>query len=141
MPSKPIKQFEILKHRRQMLVILIFLFVAIIFWIIVSITGSQKKVAVSKELRDLAKPLVPSVDEGALDRISQKKLYSEEELENFAIYKLFLPEGEQIPKIVEIAYEEPEEEALTEEDEGNEAIDAELVVEAETINENEESTE
>ncbi len=82
------KSFQKLKQQQQLLAILIFGLVAVIFWIAVTIFTSQRRQSISAELQQLAKPLTPSIDETVLNRIEDKRAYSQEELAAFPIYRL-----------------------------------------------------
>lgn len=88
---KPRNLFDDLKKiqkNKQFLSILILLFVAIIFWIGGSLYRSQSRTEVSAELTKLARPLNPTIDRTIFDEIKNKKSYTDEELNNFQIYKI-----------------------------------------------------
>lgn len=80
--------FKSLRTNRQFLTILILLFIASFFWIFISLLSSQSKTEVSKELTLLARPLIPTIDKEALQKIEKKRSYSADELSYFTIYKL-----------------------------------------------------
>lgn len=109
MSSRPLTladQFTQLKNQRTVLVGLLFLLVIVVFWIGIGLFSSQKKFAVPKALRDLAKPLSPILDEATLSNIEKKRSFSPEELENFTIYKIIVSETAKQLRLVDIAYQE-----------------------------------
>lgn len=88
---KPRNLFDDLKKiqkNKQFLSILILLFVAVIFWISGSLYRSQSRTEVSAELTKLARPLNPTIDRTIFDEVQRKKSYTDEELNNFQIYKV-----------------------------------------------------
>jgi len=107
------KQLAGLKNKRQLLIILIFLFIAVIAWTIVGLTSSRNKLQISKELRDMTVPLNPNVDLELIENLEQKKLYGENELKNFPIYKVLSIERGRESRVVRIEFTEEDLEALT----------------------------
>lgn len=105
------EQFESIKNQKTLMVGLLFLLVIVVFWIGLSMFGSQTKFAVSKEMRDLAKPLTPTLKESSLTRIEQKRQLNPSELEGFTIYKIIEDKslGGSGVRVVDISYELPEE--------------------------------
>lgn len=99
-------QFAQLKNQRSVLVGLLFLLVIVVFWIGIGLFSSQKKFAVPKAMRDLAKPLSPILDEAALREIEKKRSFSPQELEEFTIYKIVVNEVSKQLRLVDIAYQE-----------------------------------
>lgn len=104
------EQFESIKNQKTLMVGLLFLLVIVVFWIGLSMFGSQTKFAVSKEMRDLAKPLTPTLKESSLARIEQKRQIRPSELEGFTIYKIIEERGVTGGgvRVVDINYVEPE---------------------------------
>lgn len=104
------EQFESIKNQKTLMVGLLFLLVIVVFWIGLSLFGSQTKFAVSQEMRDLAKPLTPTIKESSLARIEQKRVYSQSELTGFTIYKIIEEKGTGAGsvKIADINYVPPE---------------------------------
>lgn len=89
MKEKTVKSdIKKLRKNRQFLTILILLFVSVLFWIFVSILSSQKKEAISPELKLLSKPLTPNIDIATVEKIEQKSSYSQSDLSSFTIYKI-----------------------------------------------------
>lgn len=90
---------------------MLFLLVIVVFWIGLSMFGSQTKFAVSKEMRDLAKPLTPTLKESSLAKIEQKRKLTQSDLEGFTIYKIIEDKGlgGSGVRVVDISYEPPEE--------------------------------
>lgn len=99
-------QFAQLKQQRSLLVGLLFLLVIVVFWIGIGLFSSQKKFAVPKSMRDLAKPLSPILDEDTLTNIEKKQSFSETDLQNFMIYKVIVNETSKQLRLVDIAYQE-----------------------------------
>lgn len=99
-------QFAQLKQQRSLLVGLLFLLVIVVFWIGIGLFSSQKKFAVPKSMRDLAKPLSPILDEETLGKIEQKRSFSAAELSEFTIYKVIVNETTKQLRLVDIAYQE-----------------------------------
>lgn len=105
------EQFESIKNQKTLMIGLLFLLVIVVFWIGLSMFGSQTKFAVSKEMRDLAKPLTPTLKESSLARIEQKRRLNPNELQGFTIYKIIEDKslGGGGVRVVDINYELPEE--------------------------------
>jgi hypothetical protein len=76
-----------LKHRQAYLRIGIFSLVTVMIWVGYSIYHSQQQTVVSQDLQKHALPLNPNIDTTIVDRIENKKTYSEAELSNFTIYR------------------------------------------------------
>lgn len=105
------EQFAVFKNQKVLLVALLFLFVIVIFWTGLSLFGSQTKFAVPPEMRELAKPLTPSIKGEVLTRIEGKRQFSSDELVGFTIYKILDGKGsaDNRPRLVDINYVEEEE--------------------------------
>jgi hypothetical protein len=88
MPNKFAKQLEKLKHKKKLLVILIFALVSVLVWIVVGIFSAQTKLGVSPALTAMAKPLTPTLKGAVLETIEQKKYYPENQLEAFPIFAI-----------------------------------------------------
>ena len=86
MPNKFAKQLEKIKHKKKLLVILIFALVSVLVWIIVSIFSAQTKMGISPALTAMAQPLTPTLKGAVLETIEQKKHYPENQLEAFPIF-------------------------------------------------------
>jgi hypothetical protein len=86
-----------LQHRQTLLRIFMFSFVTVIVWIGFNLFQSQSKTEISPELLKLAEPLNPNIDLEAVGRIKLKKTYTDEDLQNFTIYRAVTTrEGEKI---------------------------------------------
>ncbi|MBP7700841.1 hypothetical protein KA111_02145 [Candidatus Woesebacteria bacterium] len=96
------KDLQGLKTNRQFLTILILLFVSILFWISISLITSQSKEEISKELTNLAKPLIPNFDRDTLLKIQDKHSYTQQELSSFVIYKILVSRNGKDEKVVPI---------------------------------------
>jgi hypothetical protein len=99
-------QLGLLKQKKQMYLILIFLFVMVIIWTVISLLSSQEKLQISKELKDMTIPLNPSVDLEIFDKLDQKRKFTESELQGFAIYKIITSDRGRDARVVKIDYEE-----------------------------------
>lgn len=103
------EQFAAFKSQKTLLVALLFLFVIVIFWTGLSLFGSQTKFAVPKEMRDLAKPLTPTIKEEVLTRIEGKRQFTPQDLTGFTIYKIIEDKDQgNKPRLVDISYVEEE---------------------------------
>ena len=99
------EQLANLKQKKQLLIILVFLFVVVITWTTVSLFTSQKKISISKDFRDLAKPLTPVLKEETLSKLEAKRFYTEDELREFPIFKVISTKDGKISRLVEISSE------------------------------------
>lgn len=97
------KQLDKIRQNRQVLLILIFLFVIVIFWTIIGLISSRQQLGISPELVEYAKPLIPTVDEETLQRIEGKREFSEDELKSFPIYKIISTRDGSNSRLVEIS--------------------------------------
>ncbi len=89
-----------LQQNKQFLTILILLFIALLFWITVSLISSQTTEKISPELQKLAKPLTPVIDTKVFEKISAKRQYSKEELSGFTIFKVLVSKDGRTERIV-----------------------------------------
>ena len=101
-PNKIKQDIKKLQKNKQFLIILMLLFVALLFWMTISLITSQTTEKISLELTTLAKPLTPSIDITVLDKIEQKRSYSSEELSAFTIFKVLISRDGKTEKIVPI---------------------------------------
>lgn len=95
--KKDIKQ---LQQNKQFLTVLILLFVALLFWITISLITTQTEEKISPELQKLAKPLTPVIDTQVFEKISEKRQYSEDELSEFTIYKILISSDGRTDRVV-----------------------------------------
>lgn len=86
MPNKFAKQLEKIKHKKKLLIILIFSLVCVLVWIAVGIFSAQTKMGISPALTIMAKSLTPTLNGAVLKTIEQKKYYPEKQLESFPIF-------------------------------------------------------
>ncbi|HCC84585.1 MAG TPA: hypothetical protein DEP87_02795, partial [Candidatus Pacebacteria bacterium] len=100
------EQFQQFRQQRTAVIGLLFLLVIVVFWIALGLFSSQNKFKVSKTLRDLAKPLSPSLDEVTLTSLEQKRVFTSSELSSFTIYKLIVSEISKQINLVDINYQE-----------------------------------
>lgn len=96
------RQYQFLKFSRYALVFLIFLLVAAVFWIIVSLFSSQNKLTITPELKELAEPLQPYIETTVIDRLEAKKQYNDSSLGDFPIYRVESQEGRTEYGIIEV---------------------------------------
>lgn len=82
-------QFAIMKHKRQLLTILTLLFICVIGWAVVSLFSTQGESKVDAQLLKLAQPLVINLDLEVLNSLESKRSFSDEELQDFPIYRLY----------------------------------------------------
>ena len=80
------KQLTKLRRNKRVLWVLVLFFAAVVMWIGVSLFSAQKKIAISQELRDLAKPLIPRLESKVFDELIQKRYFLKEEMAFFPIY-------------------------------------------------------
>jgi|GEM_PF-4369924 len=106
-------QFAQLRRQRGVMAGLLLLLVIVVFWVGLGLFSSQKKFAVPKEMRDLAKPLSPVLDEKTLTKLEQKREFGSAELANFSIYKIIMSETSKQLKLVDISYQEIDPQAAT----------------------------
>lgn len=84
------KVFEKLKRREGLFRVLMFTLVTVFCWIGFSIFLSQNKTKVEADVRKFTIPLNPNIDRLTLSEISQRRVYADDELEQFPIYKFIL---------------------------------------------------
>ncbi|CAN5288309.1 hypothetical protein BH10PAT2_BH10PAT2_0470 [soil metagenome] len=82
----PVTTLKSLNNQQNFLRILIFSVVTIMIWIAFSIFRTQQTPQISAELQKMALPLNPTINLDVINRIDQKKAYSDAELGNFPIY-------------------------------------------------------
>lgn len=82
------QQLQKFKQQKTVLALLIFTFIIILFWTVLSILESQRTVIVEKELIELSKPLTPRLDQEIFTTIEQKNWYQSQDLKEFEIYTL-----------------------------------------------------
>lgn len=93
-----------LKQQQHLLQIGIFTLVTVVVWIGLSLFRSQSKTQVDTTLQKLALPLTPSIDAEVIDRLEQKKLFTEAELSGFPIYKFLDTKSGTEQRVVTIDY-------------------------------------
>ena len=92
---------EKIKHQQQMLAMLVFALVAVIIWIGASLFVSQQKTGVDKDLLKLAKPLTPSINQEVIQRLRQKKVFLDSQMQDFPIY-IIKKDQNQIEQVVKM---------------------------------------
>ncbi len=102
MRKKTSKKFVKLRQETKLLWALILALVAVLIWIAVSILSPKKEQVISPELRKLAEPLNPSLNQEILNSLSTKKHYKDAELESFSIYALIETETGGVYKLTDI---------------------------------------
>lgn len=86
------KELKGLRHKQQLLGILLFSLVTIVVWVGISLILSQQSTRISSALQRLALPLNPSINVEVLSEIEQKRAYDPATLTNFPIYRLLSDE-------------------------------------------------
>lgn len=94
--------FAILKHKRQLLTILVLLLICVITWAIVSLFSSAQKSKVDPPLLKLSEPLTPSLDLETLNTLESKRSFTEEELAKFPIYRVYIDEKSREERVISI---------------------------------------
>ncbi len=107
-------QLKSLQKRKELLIILLFLFVIIIFWIGLSLFTSQQKLGITSEQKKLAQPLTPNINISVLEKVEQKRVFSEFELQDFPIYALYQDGG--TTKVIDIRVGLPDENLIIKSD-------------------------
>lgn len=88
--------------QQQLLYIFIFTFVTVIIWIGGSLFRSQRSTGISPDLLELAKPLNPTINPTTMAEIESRTFYSQEDLDNFVIYRLISSQDGAVQRIVPI---------------------------------------
>jgi ABC-type Na+ efflux pump permease subunit len=89
-------QLKNLQQRKELLVILLFLFVIVILWIAIDVFSSQQRSGISAQQKKIAQPLSPNLDTAVLDKLNQKTIYTAEELADFPIFIVEDDQGQQV---------------------------------------------
>jgi hypothetical protein len=95
---------EKIKQQQQALAILVFTLVAAMIWIGASLFTSQQKTGISKDLLKLAKPLTPSINQEVIQRLRQKEIFLDSQLQDFPIY-IIKKDKNQNERVVEMGTE------------------------------------
>lgn len=101
------KQLTNLRHKQQLMYILVFSLATVVVWVTVSLVGSQRRTEIPKELLDLAKPLNPTINRQVLNQLQSKRAYAPSELQAFPIYKTIIDKSGTTSKVT-IDTPEPE---------------------------------
>lgn len=96
-----------LYQRQRLLQIGIFSLVTVIVWVGFSLIRSQQKTSISPELRKLAEPLTPSINEEVITELEGKRFYTAQELSAFPIYKIQVSVDGRSESVVTIDTPEP----------------------------------
>jgi hypothetical protein len=84
------KDLSHLYKRQQILQLATFTLVTIFIWIGFSLFRSQKKTSISAEQTLLSQPLTPSINTQVIESLEQKNHYTQEQLQDFPIYKILV---------------------------------------------------
>lgn len=95
-------QLQNLKHKNQLMTILVLLLVCVFSWGIASIFSSQRGSKLPADLAKLAKPLNPNLDTTILNTLEAKRTFTEEELAAFQIFKIVVDPVTQKERILDI---------------------------------------
>jgi hypothetical protein len=91
-----------LRQRQRLLQILIFSLITITIWVTFSLFRSQKKTIISAEQKKLAEPLNPTIKTEVLEKLQQKRVFTENELNDFPIYKVLISRDGKQSEVVTI---------------------------------------
>lgn len=86
------KEFKSIRHKQQILGILVFTLVAIVMWVGISLVTSQQSTSISARQQQMALPLNPSINIDVLSSIEQQRAYDPSQLTSFPIYTLLTDE-------------------------------------------------
>lgn len=92
------KQLNELRHRHQLVALMVFTLVAVLAWTAASLFSSQKKTKLPTNLTVLAQPLVPTITTEVLTKLQQKRQFNDDELRSFTIFTL-KPEEERRSRV------------------------------------------
>ncbi len=95
-------QIKNLKHGQQLLASAILFLVLVLAWIFVGIFAGQQESKISPTLKKAALPLTPDLNEEILTELEEKRVYTEDELANFTIYKIITTDRGKQQSIVPI---------------------------------------
>lgn len=95
-------EFQRLKHKNQLLTILVLLLVCVMSWAIASLFSSQRGSKLPADLTKLAKPLNPNLDTQILGTLENKRTFTDEELTTFQIFKVVVDPVTQTERVIEI---------------------------------------
>lgn len=92
------QEFSILKHRQQLLAIMLFSLMAIVVWVGAGLLSSQESTSISPQLQQASLPLNPSINVEILGEIEQQTPYDPSQLTNFPIYTLLTDDEIQLQR-------------------------------------------
>lgn len=95
-----------LNRKRDLLIILGFAVAVIVVWTITSIIENTQTTTLSPLVQSQVRPLNPSIDEITLKKIGNRRFFTEQELQNFAVIKA-TPSGENVPSPTPVATPRP----------------------------------
>ena len=95
-------QIRSLKHGQQLLASAILFFILVVLWIFVGIFAGQQESKISPALKKAALPLTPNIDEDIITELEEKRVYTQDELANFTIYKIITTDRGKEQSIVPI---------------------------------------
>ncbi|MDQ3008612.1 MAG: hypothetical protein M3Q81_03375 [bacterium] len=81
-----------LKHKQQLLWLLVFSLVTIVVWVSISLITSQTSTKTNPLQQQLAEPLNPSINIDVITELENKKAYTKQDLARFPLYTLRTPE-------------------------------------------------
>ena len=82
-----------MKQNRLLIITFSLLFVALLLWVGVSVSESQKQTLITAEMEKIAQPLTPTLNKDVFPKLLAEIYYSTEDLASFPIYVIF-GEGE-----------------------------------------------
>ncbi len=81
-------ELDKIKQNQKLLAIAVLLFVIAISWVGLSLFSARTSTVISAQQKRLAAPLQPVIKVEVIDQLSDQQYYSDEDLDNFTIYKL-----------------------------------------------------
>ncbi len=96
------KQFAIMKHKKQLLTILSLLFICVIGWAVVSLFAAQQKTKIDSKFLKYATPLTANLDLETLNALESKRSFTESELTNFPIFRVYTDPKTREEKVISI---------------------------------------
>jgi len=104
--SRNTAQLQKLKNNKIYLTIGIFLVFILVVWVMFSITLTNTQDQIDPKIKKAAKPFSPIIDRSTFKELEVKKSYTDNELNNFTIYKLIFDKGARAERVVPIDFDE-----------------------------------
>lgn len=85
MTPETLNPLKRLQQRRELLVILLFLFVIVVFWVGLSLLASQQQSGITASQQKAAQSLSPVLNMQVIEALENKRVYTASELRSFTI--------------------------------------------------------